>query len=162
MKNYVSKCGIAIISISKKLAQCASAKDEIKLLNDILHEAGLRGTPTLEKCAAIKQKRDLQKEVEGLDTSLIIKDGGGRSTRTRQRGSKPVYTVDVPSSEEEEEEEEDEESSEEDDEEEEAYSEDDAKSDDGEPAKKKSPKKSSKKSKARSDDDESEDFSDED
>lgn len=157
MKNYVSKCGIALISISKKLAQCATAKEEVSLLNDILHEAGLRGPPTLDKCAAIKHKRDLQKEVEGLDTSLIIKDSESRSTRTRQRAAKPVYTVDAPSSEDEEEEEED--SSEE--EEEEEYSENDADSDKEEPARKSS-KKSSKKSKAKSDEEESEVSSDED
>lgn len=69
---------------------------------------GIEGNPSLEKCAAIKRKRDLQKEVEGLDTSLIIEEKG-RPSRARQRAaSKPTYVIENDSSEEEEEEDDDE------------------------------------------------------
>jgi hypothetical protein len=100
------------------------------LLNKVLYDAGLRGTPTVEKLAAIKHKRAIQKEIEGLDTSLIIDSGDRRATRTRQRNTKPTYAVVAESSEEEEGEEEDEE-------EEESESEDGYSHDEDEPTKNK-------------------------
>ena len=100
-------------------------------MNEILREAGLEGAPTNEKCTVIKNKRALQKEVDGLDTSLIIDDGKRPS---RQRTVKPVYTAEPDSSDEEEDEEE--QSSEEDD-----FSGD---SDHEEPENEKSKKKSKK------------------
>jgi hypothetical protein len=73
----------------------------------------MQGKPSLEKCAAIKKKRDLQKEVEGLDTSLIIENEGGRRSRGRSvTANRPSYVVDKDTSEEEVESEDDDENDE--------------------------------------------------
>lgn len=136
-------CGSHFLSVAKKTAQCQSAKEEINVLKDYLKELGLEGKPSLEKCAAIKRKRDLQKEVEGLDTSLIIEEEG-RPSRTRQRAaSKPSYVIEKDSSEESEEDDDD------DEEEEDGEEESGEESVEEEPLPK---KRSSKKSKIESDD----------
>jgi hypothetical protein len=51
---------------------------------------GVVGRPTIEQCQIIKDARELQQEVDGLDTSLIIDDNNDRSSRRGRRSAKPA------------------------------------------------------------------------
>lgn len=160
LRHYLTKCGIHFFSYKNKLSDCKNAKQEIEVLKNQLKEVGIEGIPSLEKCAAIKKKLDLQREVQGLDTSLII--GGGRPTRQRA-AARPTYAVDISSEEEEsssaEDDEEDDEEEEEEDEEEEGENKNEEESNEkDEPAPK---KKAVRKAKIESDDD-VEEFEDDD
>lgn len=42
----------------------------------LLREKGLVGEPTLAKCKALRKKREAKREIEELDTSVILDDDG--------------------------------------------------------------------------------------
>ncbi|KAJ2780434.1 hypothetical protein H4R18_003453 [Coemansia javaensis] len=64
LKNYVSKCGVRKVW-SKELAGMSAAQ-QVRHLKGLLESLGVEGRPTLEKCRRIKDKRDLQAELEDI------------------------------------------------------------------------------------------------
>ncbi|CAO3681058.1 unnamed protein product [Umbelopsis vinacea] len=80
LKNYIHKCGVRKIW-SKELADCETTSSQIARLKSILHDLGVQGRPTLEKCEAVKSERELKAEIESLSTENIL-PSNKRSTRS--------------------------------------------------------------------------------
>ncbi|KAI8807001.1 hypothetical protein BJ742DRAFT_814089 [Cladochytrium replicatum] len=76
LKKYIKECGERVPA--KELAGM-KGKEIISNLSGILVELGITDRPTLEKCRAVKQKRDFEKERQDLDLGNIITDS--RKTR---------------------------------------------------------------------------------
>ncbi|KAJ1726121.1 hypothetical protein LPJ61_005405, partial [Coemansia biformis] len=98
LKSYIGKCGLRKVW-SRELAGMSAAQ-QIRHLKGLLAGLGMEGRPTLEKCKQIKAKRDLQAELEEMDTGNIIDTAGDAapsepSGRRRRAASKQVsYNVD--------------------------------------------------------------------
>ncbi|ORX54608.1 hypothetical protein DM01DRAFT_1335744 [Hesseltinella vesiculosa] len=95
LKSYISKCGV-VKRWNVELADCRSAKAQIDKLKSILEDLGVEGRPTLEKCKAVKDARELRSELDSLSTENII--SGGRRSRRAQTSTQPrpapVFTSD--------------------------------------------------------------------
>lgn len=76
LKKYLRLSGIHINSYDKLFADCKSMKAKTEKLLSILHEKGMKGRPTIEKCKKLKKKIETKKEISELDTSNIIKTEG--------------------------------------------------------------------------------------
>ncbi|KAI9506800.1 hypothetical protein BX070DRAFT_10170 [Coemansia spiralis] len=99
LKSYINKCGLRKIW-AKELAGMSGA-EQIRHLKQILDDLGMEGRPTLEKCKKIKDKRDLQAELDAMDQDNIIDKFGNKSLQDdipRKRRSvaqkKVAYNVD--------------------------------------------------------------------
>lgn len=57
---------------------CETNQDRAEAILRFLQEHGLQGEPTDEKCRELRKQIQLQKEVEVLDTSVIIGSGEGK------------------------------------------------------------------------------------
>ncbi|XP_058037703.1 HIRA-interacting protein 3 [Ahaetulla prasina] len=75
LKRYIRECGVRQ-NYKKLLAGCHSRKAQIKVLKEELDSLGIKGTPTLAKCKALKQKREEAAEVASLDINNIIATEG--------------------------------------------------------------------------------------
>ncbi|KAJ3164169.1 HIRA-interacting protein 3, partial [Irineochytrium annulatum] len=113
LKGYISKCGVKR-RFANDLKDLPGAK-RVAFLKKFLVDLGITGRPTLEACAKLKAKLELQRELAELDTGNIMfeDDGNDRGKRTRRstRGSAGGVNVERRrgKTEEEEEEEEDDE-----------------------------------------------------
>ncbi|XP_039186294.1 HIRA-interacting protein 3 isoform X1 [Crotalus tigris] len=95
LKRYIRECG-AWRNYKKLLAGCRSRKAQIEVLKEELEGLGIKGTPSLAKCKAIKQKREEAAEVASLDINNIIATEG----RPKRRNVWSLYNKpqDSPSS----------------------------------------------------------------
>ncbi|XP_034275602.1 HIRA-interacting protein 3 isoform X2 [Pantherophis guttatus] len=75
LKRYIRECGVRRNYI-KLLAGCHSRKAQIVVLKEELESLGIKGTPSLAKCKALKQKREEAAEVASLDINNIIATEG--------------------------------------------------------------------------------------
>ncbi|XP_053121320.1 HIRA-interacting protein 3 [Hemicordylus capensis] len=80
LKRYIWECGVRR-NYKKLLAGCRSRKAKVEALKKELENLGLKGTPTLAKCKALKHKREEAAEVASLDLSNIITTEGRRPRR---------------------------------------------------------------------------------
>uniref|UniRef100_A0A182PBY5 Uncharacterized protein n=1 Tax=Anopheles epiroticus TaxID=199890 RepID=A0A182PBY5_9DIPT len=85
MKEYLKMAGFRHMRYQKLWQGCETNHDRAEAILRFLHEQGLQGEPTDEKCRELRKQIQLQKEVEVLDTSLIIGSGEGRVTRQRAK-----------------------------------------------------------------------------
>ncbi|KAJ0411529.1 hypothetical protein ATCC90586_001124 [Pythium insidiosum] len=77
-----------------KLKKAASDEERENILRDVLNEKGITfhgRYPKKSEITAVKRKRDLEAEQDGIDQSAILPEG----SRRRTRGATPRYTVDV-------------------------------------------------------------------
>ncbi|KAJ2610688.1 hypothetical protein H4S08_003500 [Coemansia sp. RSA 1365] len=117
LKSYINKCGLRK-TWSKELAGM-NGTQQVRHLKKMLLDLGMEGRPTLEKCKQIKDKRDLQAELDAMDQDNIIEDGDGNEdsvpqaelarSRRRAASKKVTYNVDHISDSEEERDDEDDE-----------------------------------------------------
>ncbi|KAI9137655.1 hypothetical protein BKA69DRAFT_1096730 [Paraphysoderma sedebokerense] len=89
LKKYINACGVRKIW-SKELAGLTSGKQIIEKLSSILRELGIDGRPSLEKAKKIREKRELEAEVQSVDLNNVI------ASKRRRGGS--GSTNDVPKS----------------------------------------------------------------
>ncbi|KAI7847755.1 hypothetical protein BDC45DRAFT_610826 [Circinella umbellata] len=92
LKSYIYKCGVRK-KWNTELAGL-NLSQQINKLSSILHELGVEGRPTLEKCQKVKAERELKAEIDSLNTENILddeEDGKNRSRRTT-RQSQPSST----------------------------------------------------------------------
>ncbi|XP_070800615.1 HIRA-interacting protein 3 isoform X2 [Pituophis catenifer annectens] len=75
LKRYIRECGVRQ-NYKKLLAGCHSRKAQIEVLKEELGSLGIKGTPSLAKCKALKQKREEAAEVASLDINNIIATEG--------------------------------------------------------------------------------------
>ncbi|CAI5790939.1 CHZ domain-containing protein [Podarcis lilfordi] len=75
LKRYIRECG-AHRNYKKLLSGCHSRKAQLKVLKEELENLGLKGAPTLAKCKALKQKREVAAEIASLDLCNIIATQG--------------------------------------------------------------------------------------
>ncbi|KAJ2851250.1 hypothetical protein IWW36_001271 [Coemansia brasiliensis] len=105
LKSYIGKCGVRKVW-SKELAGMNAAQ-QVRHLKSMLVDIGMVGRPTLEKCKKIKAKRDLQAELDAMNTENIIDEENApasRSARSRRSAARNVsYNADHVSDSEEEE-----------------------------------------------------------
>ncbi|KAJ2714062.1 hypothetical protein H4R19_001925 [Coemansia spiralis] len=98
LKNYIARCGVRKVW-ARELAGMSAAQ-QTRHLKGVLEGLGMEGRPTIEKCKRIKAKRDLQAELEEMDTDNIIDGAAGEAQsdsppRRRRAASKKVsYNVD--------------------------------------------------------------------
>ncbi|KAL4686089.1 hypothetical protein H8959_001686 [Pygathrix nigripes] len=79
LKRYIRACG-AHRNYKKLLGSCCSHKERLSILRAELEALGMKGTPSLEKCRALKEQREEAAEVASLDVANII-SGSGRPRR---------------------------------------------------------------------------------
>ncbi|XP_048189049.1 HIRA-interacting protein 3 [Perognathus longimembris pacificus] len=79
LKRYIRACG-AHRNYKKLLGSCRSHKERLNVLRAELEALGMKGNPSLEKCRALKEKREEAAEVASLDVANII-SGSGRPRR---------------------------------------------------------------------------------
>ncbi|XP_044303849.1 HIRA-interacting protein 3 isoform X2 [Varanus komodoensis] len=87
LKRYIRECGVHR-NYKKLLAGCRSRKAQVEVLKRELENLGLKGTPSLAKCKAVKQKREEAAEVASLDINNIITTEG----RPRRRNVWSLYS----------------------------------------------------------------------
>ncbi|XP_034991974.2 HIRA-interacting protein 3 isoform X2 [Zootoca vivipara] len=75
LKRYIRECG-AHRNYKKLLSGCHSRKAQLKVLKEELENLGLKGAPSLAKCKALKQKREVAAEIASLDLCNIITTQG--------------------------------------------------------------------------------------
>ncbi|XP_032093985.1 HIRA-interacting protein 3 isoform X2 [Thamnophis elegans] len=75
LKRYIRECGVHR-NYKKLLAGCHSRKAQIEVLKAELGSLGIKGTPSLARCKALKQKREEAAEVASLDINNIIATEG--------------------------------------------------------------------------------------
>ncbi|XP_059122646.1 HIRA-interacting protein 3 isoform X2 [Peromyscus eremicus] len=80
LKRYIRACG-AHRNYKKLLGSCRSHKERLSVLRAELEALGMRGSPSLEKCRALKEQREEAAEVASLDVANII-SSSGRSRRS--------------------------------------------------------------------------------
>ncbi|CAG8477632.1 26105_t:CDS:10 [Dentiscutata erythropus] len=73
LKAFIVKCGVRKVW-SRELADCDSISSQINRLNKILSDLGIKGRPTLEKCKKIRERRELEAELNSMDVGNIISD----------------------------------------------------------------------------------------
>lgn len=81
LKKYIRMMGINIRNYDRLLSGCKSMKSKKEKLLNVMHERGLKGNPTQEKCKKLKKRLERKKELEELDTDNII-ETSGRGRRT--------------------------------------------------------------------------------
>ncbi|XP_077170671.1 HIRA-interacting protein 3 [Paroedura picta] len=86
LKRYIRECG-ARRNYKKLLMGCRSRKAQLEVLKQELENLGLKGTPSLAKCKALKKKLEEAAEVASLDLSNIITTEG----RPRRRNVWSLY-----------------------------------------------------------------------
>ncbi|PJF18816.1 hypothetical protein PSACC_01383 [Paramicrosporidium saccamoebae] len=79
LKAYVFKCGVR--KVWKKELDGLSTKQSIARLEEILRSLGMEGRPTLEKCSAIKERREFEEELKAVESNAVL------PTRLRSRGA---------------------------------------------------------------------------
>ncbi|XP_060112791.1 HIRA-interacting protein 3 [Heteronotia binoei] len=87
LKRYIRECGVRK-NYKKLLMGCRSRKAQVEVLRQELENLGLKGTPTLAKCKALKKKLEEAAEVASLDLSNIITTEG----RPRRRNVWSLYS----------------------------------------------------------------------
>ncbi|XP_048373952.1 HIRA-interacting protein 3 [Sphaerodactylus townsendi] len=87
LKRYIWECGVRR-NYKKLLMGCRSRKAQLEVLKQELENLGLKGTPTLAKCKALKKKREEAAEMASLDVSNIITTEG----RPRRRNVWSLYS----------------------------------------------------------------------
>ncbi|KAJ1920553.1 hypothetical protein H4219_001252 [Mycoemilia scoparia] len=70
LKSYINKCGVR--KVWSKVLAGMNAPEQIRHLKKFLEDLGMEGRPNLEKCKKIKAKRELQAEIDCMDTRNII------------------------------------------------------------------------------------------
>ncbi|OBS57589.1 hypothetical protein A6R68_11307 [Neotoma lepida] len=80
LKRYIRACG-AHRNYKKLLGSCRSHKERLSVLRAELEALGMKGSPSLEKCQALKEQREEAAEVASLDVANII-SSSGRSRRS--------------------------------------------------------------------------------
>ncbi|XP_072422711.1 HIRA-interacting protein 3 [Chiloscyllium punctatum] len=81
LKRYIVACGVRR-NYKKLFADCRTDKSRIRVLRRELEELGIKGNPSLEKCKALRFKRDEEAELASLDVANII-HSEGRPRRRR-------------------------------------------------------------------------------
>ncbi|XP_053659588.1 HIRA-interacting protein 3-like [Anopheles marshallii] len=85
MKEYLKMAGFRHMRYQKLWQGCETNHERAEAILRFLQTHGLQGEPTDEKCRELRKQIQLQKEVEVLDTSVIIGSGEGRVTRQRTK-----------------------------------------------------------------------------
>uniref|UniRef100_A0A182S6Q4 Uncharacterized protein n=1 Tax=Anopheles maculatus TaxID=74869 RepID=A0A182S6Q4_9DIPT len=85
MKEYLKMAGFRHMRYQKLWQGCETNHERAEAILRFLQAHGLQGEPTDEKCRELRKEIQLQKEVEVLDTSVIIGSGEGRVTRQRAK-----------------------------------------------------------------------------
>ncbi|XP_074854510.1 HIRA-interacting protein 3 [Carettochelys insculpta] len=87
LKRYILACGVRR-NYKKLLAGCSSTKQQVQVLRQELEAIGLHGNPSLERCRALRQRREEAAEVAALDVGNIIACEG----RPRRHSAWSLYS----------------------------------------------------------------------
>ncbi|XP_065447038.1 LOW QUALITY PROTEIN: HIRA-interacting protein 3 [Chrysemys picta bellii] len=88
LKRYILACGVRR-NYRKLLAGCRSVKQRVGVLRRELEAIGLQGNPSLERCRALRLRREEAAEVAALDVGNIIASDG----RPRRRNIWSLYST---------------------------------------------------------------------
>lgn len=55
---------------------CSTSEERANRILNLLHEKGLEGEPTIEKCKQLRKDLQIRREIEGLDPNVIIQTEG--------------------------------------------------------------------------------------
>ncbi|RMX62251.1 hypothetical protein DD238_000833 [Peronospora effusa] len=91
LKELGRAAGILNPQLYKLLNRATSTADAEEILRDRLHDTGISfagAYPSSREISAAKRKREKEKELEGIDTSLIISSGRSRRAASRRNSYK--------------------------------------------------------------------------
>ena len=83
LKRMINTAGIRVRSYELLWKGCSTDKQRINKLQSLLEEEGISGRPTLEKCRALKKKKEIAEELAVLQENVIL-NPSGRSRRNVQ------------------------------------------------------------------------------
>ncbi|KAI0091584.1 hypothetical protein BDY19DRAFT_991274 [Irpex rosettiformis] len=97
LKSFVSGCGVRKVWSREFLAANISPSDkraQIKYLRDLLKELGMDGRLSMDKAKKVREKRELQRELEDVQTfeKAVVH---GSSSRPSRRASNPESSISV-------------------------------------------------------------------
>ncbi|XP_055603078.1 claspin-like [Uranotaenia lowii] len=96
MKEYLKIAGFKKVKFHKLWEGCKSNQERANAILQLMQEKGLEGEPTVAKCRELRKQLQMEREVNTLDTSLIIDSGEGRITRRSLRNPRPAKNPDDP------------------------------------------------------------------
>nr|XP_029735855.1 chromatin-remodeling ATPase INO80-like [Aedes albopictus] len=85
MKEYLKIAGFKNVKFHKLWEGCKSNQERANAILRLMQEKGLEGEPTIAKCRELRKQLQMEREVQVLDTSLIIDSNEGRTTRRSAR-----------------------------------------------------------------------------
>lgn len=85
LKGYIAKCGVR--RIWKRELDGLTPREALAKLSDTLRSLGVEGRPTLEKCKAVKRRREFEEEMSAIDTTNVL------ALRLRKRTAPTNYCV---------------------------------------------------------------------
>uniref|UniRef100_A0A8C5SGV6 Histone chaperone domain-containing protein n=1 Tax=Laticauda laticaudata TaxID=8630 RepID=A0A8C5SGV6_LATLA len=89
LKRYIRECGVRR-NYKKLLADCHSRKAQTEALKEELRSLGIKGTLSLAKCKALKQKREEAAEMASLDiNNIIVTEGRPKRRKVWSLYNKP-------------------------------------------------------------------------
>ncbi|ORX35901.1 hypothetical protein BD324DRAFT_651815 [Kockovaella imperatae] len=90
LKRFVVACGVRK-QWGKELADCPTAKDQIRHLESLLISLGMKGKPTMGKAKALKEQRELAAELNDVRqfeaARGVSSTEGGTKSRARKTGA---------------------------------------------------------------------------
>lgn len=68
LKNFPN----VILLLNLLCVGCSNSEERANRILNLLHEKGLQGEPTVEKCKQLRKDLRIRREIEGLDPNVII------------------------------------------------------------------------------------------
>jgi hypothetical protein len=95
LQGWLVKCGIRKVwSRDPQLSACSTSKEKIRVLKDMLKEAGMDGKYSNEKAAKIKEQREFAKDLEAIQEGEAAWGKTNETTATgrpsRRAAAKPI------------------------------------------------------------------------
>ena len=78
MKEYLKIAGFKNVKFHKLWEGCKSNQERANAILRLMQEKGLEGEPTIAKCRELRKQLQMEREVQVLDTSLIIDSNEGK------------------------------------------------------------------------------------
>ncbi|XP_075721236.1 uncharacterized protein LOC119159401 isoform X4 [Rhipicephalus microplus] len=82
LKRCISTAGLRVRYV-QLLEESDTVEQKVAKLMKVLRDAGLQGNPTLKSCRELRQRREEENEVRGLDKSRIVENSQAPSTQPR-------------------------------------------------------------------------------
>ncbi|KAL3226326.1 hypothetical protein MRX96_004423 [Rhipicephalus microplus] len=86
LKRCISTAGLRVRYV-QLLEESDTVEQKVAKLMKVLRDAGLQGNPTLKSCRELRQRREEENEVRGLDKSRIVENSQDGATKRTTRSA---------------------------------------------------------------------------